>query len=84
MVTLAWMKKLGPGSHRIETLVGVVTATLIDDCRVSVRNVPSRRYRKAVPVNVPGHGTVTGDIAWGGNWFFLVSDHGQDLRLSRW
>ena len=84
MVTLAWMKKLGPGSHRIETPVGIVTATLKDNCRVSVRNVPSWRYRKAVPVNVPGHGTVTGDIAWGGNWFFLVSDHGQDLSLSRW
>ncbi len=84
MVTLAWMKKLGPGSHRIETPVGVVTATLLDDHRASVRNVPSWRFRKAVPVHIPGHGTVTGDIAWGGNWFFLVSDHGQDLHLGRW
>ena len=84
MVTLAWLKKLGPGSHRIETTVGIVTATLLDESRASVRNVPSWRYRKAVPVHVPGHGTVTGDIAWGGNWFFLVSDHGQDLNLARW
>ena len=84
MVTLQWMKQLGPGSHRIETPVGVVTATLLDDHRVSVQNVSSYRYRKAVAVDVPGHGPVTGDIAWGGNWFFLVSDHGQNLRLARW
>jgi 4-hydroxyproline epimerase len=84
MVTLAWLKQIGPGAHRIETPVGVVTATLHDEVRVSVRNVPSWRYRRAVRVEVPGHGPVTGDIAWGGNWFFLVSDHGQDLELSRW
>lgn len=84
MVTLAWMKKLGPGSHRIETPVGVVTATLLDDQRVSVRNVPSWRYRKAVRVNVPGHGDVTGDIAWGGNWFYLVNDHGRTIQVSDW
>lgn len=84
MVTLAWMKKLGPGSHRIETPVGVVTATLLDDQRVSVRNVPSWRYRKAVRVHVPGHGDVTGDIAWGGNWFYLVNDHGRTIQVSDW
>lgn len=83
MVTLQWMKRLGPGSHRIETPVGVVTATLHDEHRVSVENVPSYRYRKSAAVDVPGHGPVTGDIAWGGNWFFLVSDHGQDLQLSK-
>lgn len=83
MVTLQWMKRLGPGSHRIETPVGVVTATLHDEHRVSVQNVPSYRFRKSVAVDVPGHGPVTGDIAWGGNWFFLVSDHGQDLQLSK-
>ncbi|MBC7968042.1 MAG: proline racemase family protein [Fuerstia sp.] len=83
MVTLHWMKQLGPGSHRIETPVGVVTATLLDDHRVSVQNVSSYRTRKSVAVDVPGHGTVTGDISWGGNWFFLVSDHGQDLQLAK-
>lgn len=84
IVTLAWMKRLGPGSHRIETPVGVVTATLLDEHRVSLRNVPSWRYRKAVSVDVPGFGIVTGDIAWGGNWFFLVSSHGQELQPARW
>ncbi|HQX51562.1 MAG TPA: proline racemase family protein [Planctomycetaceae bacterium] len=83
MVTLRWMKQLGPGAHRIETPVGIVTATLLDEQRVSVQNVSSYRYRKSVTVDVPGHGPVTGDIAWGGNWFFLVSDHGQDLELAR-
>ncbi|MDA1232061.1 MAG: 4-hydroxyproline epimerase [Planctomycetota bacterium] len=83
MVTLQWMKKFGPGSHRIETTVGVVTATLHDEHHVSVQNVPSYRFRESVAVDVPGHGPVTGDIAWGGNWFFLVSDHGQDLQMSK-
>lgn len=84
VVTLSWLGKIGPGSHRIETPVGVVTATLLDAHRVSVRNVPSYRYRKSVSVNVPGYGTVAGDIAWGGNWFFLVSQHNDALRLDRW
>ena len=84
MVSLQWMKQLGPGSHRIETTVVVVTATLHDEHRVSVQNVSSWRCRKSVAVDIPGHGQVTGDIAWGGNWFFLVSDHGQDLRLANW
>lgn len=83
-VTLSWMKSLSHGSHRIETPVGIVTATLLDDCRASVRNVPSWRHRKAVSVEIPGYGVVTGDIAWGGNWFFLVSDHGQELSRERW
>jgi len=51
MVTLSWMKKLGPGSHRIETPVGIVTATLLDDQRVSVRNVPS--WRCSLPLIQP-------------------------------
>jgi 4-hydroxyproline epimerase len=82
VVTLAWLKQLGPGAHRIETPVGMITATLLDEARVSVCNVPSWRYRKAVPVSVRGHGVVHGDIAWGGNWFYLVNDHGQDLKLN--
>jgi len=81
-VTLAHMGKIAPGEHRIETPVGVVTATLHDDHRVTVRNVPSYRYRKSVAVDVPGIGTVTGDIAWGGNWFFLVADHGETIAVA--
>ncbi|GEN26151.1 4-hydroxyproline epimerase [Halomonas cupida] len=73
---------MAPGSHRIDTPVGPVDATLMDDGSVVVRNVLSWRHRKQVPVDVPGHGTVYGDIAWGGNWFFLVSEHGHSLELS--
>jgi len=80
VVSLAHLGRIGPGVHKIETPVGTVEATLHDDRSVSVRNVPAYRYRKAVTVDVPGHGQVTGDIAWGGNWFFLISDHG--LRVA--
>ncbi|MDX1935385.1 MAG: proline racemase family protein [Capsulimonadales bacterium] len=83
MATLAHLERIGPGTYRIDTPAGVVTATLHDDGGVSVRNVPSYRLAKDVPVRVEGYGTVYGDIAYGGNWFFLVSDHGQELSLTR-
>jgi 4-hydroxyproline epimerase len=79
IVSLAHMGRIAPGRHRIETPVGVVEATLNEDRSVSVRNVPAYRHRHAVTVDVPGHGPLVGDIAWGGNWFFLVSEHGRTL-----
>ena len=82
MVTLAHLGRIRPGEHRIETPVGVVTATLREDHAVSVRNVPSWRARKDVTVQVPGFGPVTGDVAYGGNWFFLVERHEQVLSLT--
>ncbi|HKI57654.1 MAG TPA: 4-hydroxyproline epimerase [Trueperaceae bacterium] len=81
--TLAYLGRLQPGRHRIETPVGAVDATLHADGRVSVRNVPAYRYRRAVTVQVPGHGPVSGDVAWGGNWFFLTEDHGQVVEPGR-
>jgi 4-hydroxyproline epimerase len=81
MVTLAHLNRIQPGTHRIETTVGVVEATLDDDNFVSVANVPSYRLASGVAVDVPGHGVVTGDIAWGGNWFFLVNSNGHNLTL---
>jgi 4-hydroxyproline epimerase len=81
MATLAYMGRIHPGEHRIETAVGVVTAKLQGDGSVSVENVPSYRKAKGVKVNVPGSGAVVGDVAWGGNWFYLVEDHGQELGL---
>lgn len=77
IATLAHMGRIGVGEHQIETPVGTVTATLHGDGSVSVRNVPAYRHMQLVAVEVPGHGTVHGDVAWGGNWFFLASDHGQ-------
>jgi 4-hydroxyproline epimerase len=82
IVTLAHMGRIQPGEHRIETCVGVVTATLHVNGEVSVANVASYRKAKAVSVEVPGIGKVTGDIAWGGNWFYLIEEHGLDLSLS--
>ena len=81
--TLAHLGRIGEGEHQIETVVGNVTATLHADGSVSVANVPSYRKAHGVVIDVPGLGKVTGDVAWGGNWFFLVSDHGEELALSR-
>ncbi|RYF38040.1 MAG: hydroxyproline-2-epimerase, partial [Cytophagaceae bacterium] len=81
VVTLAHLNKIQVGRHRIETPVGVVTAQLHEDNRVTVANVPSYRFAKTVTVVVDGIGPVTGDVAWGGNWFFLVSEHGQELNV---
>jgi len=82
-VTLAHLGRLQPGDLRLDTPVGPVTATLHPDGTVSVANVPSYRTKKAVTIEVPGVGPVTGDVAWAGNWFFLVGDHGQALELGR-
>lgn len=81
IVTLAHLGRIKPGDHKIETPVGIITATLHPTGEVSVANVPSWRAKKAVTVDVPGIGPVTGDVAWGGNWFFLVENHGQELVL---
>ncbi|AKJ99832.1 4-hydroxyproline epimerase [Pseudomonas fluorescens] len=77
VASLAHLGRIGPGVHSIETPVGTVQATLHEDRSVSVRNVPAYRYRKALRLEVPGIGPVVGDVAWGGNWFFLMADHGQ-------
>jgi 4-hydroxyproline epimerase len=83
VASLAYMGRLTPGRHRIETPVGIVEATLNEDGSVSVRNVPAYRYRHDVAVEVAGIGPIRGDVAWGGNWFFLVADHGRTLAPSR-
>ncbi|WEF35025.1 4-hydroxyproline epimerase [Pseudoduganella chitinolytica] len=75
VASLAHLGRIGPGRHRIDTPVGVVTAELHEDGSVTVDNVPAHRTRQAVQVAVPGYGSVTGDVAWGGNWFFLVGAH---------
>jgi 4-hydroxyproline epimerase len=81
VATLAHLGRIQPGEHRIETPVGVVRATLHPDGKVTVENVVSFRHRAGVAVEVPGFGTVTGDVAWGGNWFFLVEHPPCDLTL---
>jgi len=83
VVTLAHLGRIRPGDHLIETPVGEVTATLYENGEVSIHNVASWRERKSVAVKVPGVGLISGDVAWGGNWFFLVQDHGQELSATR-
>jgi 4-hydroxyproline epimerase len=82
VATLAHLGRLAPGTHRIETPVGVVEATLHADGSVTVGNVPAYRHAHHVAVDVPGLGRVRGDVAWGGNWFFLCHDHGLALLPS--
>lgn len=85
VATLAHLGQLGSGRHLIETPVGDVTAELHADGRVSVHNVPAYRHAAGVSLQVEWRGeprTVTGDVAWGGNWFFLVTDHGQALAFA--
>jgi 4-hydroxyproline epimerase len=81
ITTLAHLGRIQPGSHRIETPVGTIAATLHEDRSVSLANVPAYRYKAAVAVEVPGCGSFTGDIAWGGNWFFLIASHPYELTL---
>ncbi len=82
VVTLAALGRIGPGQLRIETPVGVVTACLEESGQVSFENVASYRHAASVPLEVEGVGRVHGDVAWGGNWFFLVHDHGLAVTLS--
>jgi len=67
IASLAYLGRIGPGEHGIETPVGTVHTTLHPDGSVSVRNVPAYRLHHGLRVAVPGHGTVVGDVAWGGN-----------------
>ncbi|HEX4488468.1 MAG TPA: 4-hydroxyproline epimerase [Terriglobales bacterium] len=81
MATLSYMGKIKAGEHRIETPVGTVSAVLHENGEVTVNNVASYRKAAKIPLDVPGFGKIHGDIAWGGNWFFLIEDHGQSLDL---
>jgi 4-hydroxyproline epimerase len=82
VVTLARLGRIGPGRHRLETPVGVVSCAYDGAGTVAIDNVPSYRHARGVCVEVAGHGPIHGDIAWGGNWFFLVDDHGQQIELA--
>ena len=82
VATLAHIGQLSAGEHRIETPVGTVSAILHENGEVTVNNVPSYRSAAELPVEVPGFGKVHGDIAWGGNWFFLIDGHDLELTLA--
>lgn len=80
--TLRYLGKIQAGTHKIETPVGTVECTLHANNEISVQNVPSYRYKKDLSIDVDGIGKITGDIAWGGNWFFLVNNHGQEINAN--
>ncbi len=82
IATLFYMGRIKPGEHRIETPVGTVSAMLHGNGEVTVNNVPSYRSAAKISVDVPGFGPVCGDVAWGGNWFFLAEAHGHELALN--
>lgn len=81
--TLEFLGRIQPGKLEFDTPVGPVSAELAHDGAVTIRNVPSYLHQKAVTVEVPDLGSVTGDVAWGGNWFFLTELPGQPLELAR-
>ena len=81
VATLEYLGQIKSGAHRIETPVGVVTAELHPTGDISIQNVPSYRHRKGVSVDLNGWGSVTGDVAWGGSWFFIVNQHSEDLSV---
>ena len=80
--TLEYMGRISAGTHTIETPVGKVDAELNADGSVTITNVPSYRHAKDVTVDVPAYGLVTGDIAYGGNWFFLIGKHNLKIELA--
>jgi proline racemase len=83
IASLAHAGQLQSGALRIDTPVGTVDARLHASGEVEVANVPSYRKVRAVTVQVPGHGAVTGDVAWGGNWFFLAQHDAHSLDLAQ-
>lgn len=80
--TLSYLGRIGPGVHRIETPVGDVTITVGEQDEVTISNVEAYRFRAQVRLELPEYGTVCGDVAWGGNWFFLIEEHPFTLSLA--
>jgi 4-hydroxyproline epimerase len=72
MVSLVHAGRIGPGRHQIETPVGTIQTEVHDGARVTVQNVPSYRFATNVEVRLSDDRAIRGDVAWGGNWFFLA------------
>jgi 4-hydroxyproline epimerase len=83
VATLRHLGLLQPGKVSLETPVGIVRAELHVDGRASFENVPAYRHLKGVRLRLGQVGEITGDVAYGGNWFFISSDHGQEVERGR-
>ncbi|MEJ7810014.1 MAG: proline racemase family protein [Gemmatimonadaceae bacterium] len=70
--TLEHLGRIGPGEWRFDTPVGTVRAELEAGGAVTIENVPAYCHARDVMLDVPGVGRVTGDVAYGGNWFFIT------------
>ncbi len=81
-VTLAHMGKISLGAHRFETPVGIVSVDLLSANEVTIQNVESYAFKRNVELDVPGIGRITGDVAWGGNWFFLCHSSPCELIVA--
>ncbi|MEM9410831.1 MAG: proline racemase family protein [Planctomycetota bacterium] len=80
--TLRFLGRIKSETCAIETPVGLVKASLDTSGTVAVENVASYRHLADVSIEVPEYGLVRGDVAWGGNWFFLVKDSSETLTIS--
>ena len=84
--TLVHTGRIGVGRHRFETPVGAVAVSIDAHGDIELDNVASFRHAHDVAVDVDLDGTTRvmhGDVAWGGNWFFLVADHGEAIEFAR-
>ena len=79
VATLQHLGHIELGPHTIETPVGPVEIELAENNHVTIQNVASYRTHANVQIDVPNYGLVIGDIAWGGNWFFLVKNSPEEL-----
>jgi len=80
IASLAHAGRCAAGSFRIDTPVGVVNAQLHPDGRIDLQNVTSYRKARQIAVAVAGVGSIRGDVAWGGNWFFLADGHDLEIK----
>jgi 4-hydroxyproline epimerase len=80
-VTLAYLGRISAGCHKVETPVGIVEIELLGPNEVRIENVASYCYLRDITIEVDGLGSVSGQVAWGGNWFFLVDNTSASLTL---
>jgi 4-hydroxyproline epimerase len=82
VASLAALGRIAPGVLRLDTPVGPVEAELHTSGEVSLANVPSRRAAARVALKLAAGAEVSGDVAWGGNWFFLADAPAVALEVA--